>query len=74
MSDWGVGSAEDFYDNGRTDPPEEDDDTVAEYVDNGEGLQIREGEVTEAWIRTDTTGEDLLYERGQLELPENNDS
>lgn len=72
MSDWGVGSADDFYDDKRSDPPEEDDDTVAEYVDNGEQLQIREGEVTEAWIRTDTTGEDLLYERGQLEL-ENDD-
>lgn len=65
-------SGGDYYTDGRTDPPEydEEDDTTAEYVDNGEGLQIREGELTEAWIRTDTTGEDLLYERGQLELEE----
>lgn len=65
-------SGGDYYTDGRTNPPEydEEDDTTAEYVDNGEALQIREGELTEAWIRTDTTGEDLLYERGQLELEE----
>ena len=65
-------SGGDYYTDGRTNPPEydEEDDTTAEYVDNGESLQIREGEVTESWIRTDTTGEDLLYERGQLELEE----
>lgn len=72
MSRYDAGDANDYYEDGRVDPPEydEEDDATAEYVDNGEALQIREGEITEAWIRTDTTGEDLLYERGQLELEE----
>jgi hypothetical protein len=44
---------------------DERDNTVAEYVDAGHELQIREDEeVTSAWIRSDLTGEDILYIRG----------
>jgi len=44
---------------------DERDNTVAKYVDAGHELQIREDEeVTSAWIRSDLTGEDILYIRG----------
>lgn len=40
-------------------------DAEFEYVDGGEQIQVREGEITEAWIRSDLNGEDLLWKRGQ---------
>lgn len=42
-------------------------DIVFEYVHNGEQARLRDDENDAAWIATDTTGEDLLYERGQFE-------
>lgn len=69
MSDFESGSSDDYWKDGRVDPPEADEsNVVVEYVDEGEAIQVRDDDpVTEAWIRSDTTGEDYLYQEGQLE-------
>jgi len=44
---------------------DERDNTIAEYVNNGHEIQVREDEeTTSAWIRSDLTGEEILYIRG----------